>query len=313
MTRPLTHLRARSSFRRRQIPSQFTRRQWLFAYAMLLPVLAIFVYIRVIPIMRIFWLSFHSWDLISPVKPWIGLENYRELFGDELFRSALRNTTIFALATVAVSVPISLALAAVMARPRRFFALYETLYFLPAITPMVPVTVAWKSILDPQYGLLNYLLGLVGIAPQPWLTDPNLAIVSVIMLSSWKIIGYNMIIFLVGIRNIPAMYYEASAIDGAGTWQRFRHITLPLLMPITLFVLVITTINSYNVFTQVYVLASDVQGAPGYLVRVLVYDMWENGFRFFKMGYAAAEAVVLFVIVLALAFIQFRWLRDRTA
>ncbi|GAC1538566.1 MAG: sugar ABC transporter permease [Herpetosiphon sp.] len=299
-----------SGIRRHQVPSKFTRRQWLFAYAMLLPVLAIFVYIRIIPILRIFWLSFHSWDLISPEKPWNGLENYRALFQDDLFRRALRNTTVFAVATVAISVPISLLLAAVMAKPRRFFALYETIYFLPAITPMVPVTVAWKAILDPQVGLLNYLLHWVGIAPQPWLTDPTLAIVSVIMLSSWKIVGYNMIIFLVGIRNIPAMYYEAAAIDGASVWQRFRHITLPLLKPITLFVLVITTINSYNVFTQVYVLASDVQGAPGYLVRVLVYDMWENGFRFFKMGYAAAEAVVLFLIVLVFAFIQFRWLRD---
>jgi len=173
--------------------------------------------------------------------------------------------------------------------------------------------VAWKWILDSQYGLLNGALKWIHIAPQPWLTDPNLAIVSVIMLSTWKIIGYNMIILLVGLRNIPVDYYDAAHCDGANAWQRFRFVTLPLLMPVLLFVMVITTINSYNVFTQVYVLASDVQGAPGFLVRVLVYDMFEKGFRFSKMGLACSEAIVLFVIVLVLSFIQFRWLKDRTA
>ncbi len=298
---------------RRPVTSSLARRQWIFAYSMLLPVFALFVYIRIIPILQAFWISFHSWDLINPVKPWVGLSNYSTLFGDSLFRTALRNTTIFAFTTVAFSIPLSLALAVAMARPRRFFSVYEALYFLPAVTPTVPVTVAWKWILDSQYGLLNGALKFVGISPQPWLTDPNLAVISVIMLSTWKIIGYNMIILLVGLRNIPVDYYDAAHCDGANAWQRFRFVTLPLLMPVLLFVMVITTINSYNVFTQVYVLASDVQGAPGFLVRVLVYDMFEKGFRFSKMGLACSEAIVLFVIVLVLSFIQFRWLKDRTA
>ena len=174
---------------------------------------------------------------------------------------------------------------------------------------MVPVTLGWREIFNYQHGILNTALGTVGIGKQPWLSDPNLALVAVIILSVWKQLGYNLIILIVGMRAIPRIYHEAAAVDGAGAWQQFRYITLPLLAPVTLFVIVITTITSFNVFTQVYVLASDVQGAPGKLVRVLVYDIFENGFRFFNMGYASAEAVYLLLIILVLAFLQFRFLR----
>ena len=149
---------------------------------------------------------------------------------------------------------------------------------------------------------------MFGVAKQPWLSDQTMAMVAVIILSVWKQLGYNMIILLVGMRAIPRIYQEAAAVDGANAWQQFRGITLPLLAPVTLFVIVITTISSYNVFTQVYVLASDVQGAPGKLVRVIVYDIFENGFRFFNMGYAAAEAVYLFLILFLPTVIQFRFL-----
>ncbi len=174
---------------------------------------------------------------------------------------------------------------------------------------MVPVTLAWREIFSYDNGILNAFLGAFGIPKQPWLSDPNMALIAVIILSTWKLVGYNMIILLVGMRAVPREYHEAAAVDGAGAWHQFRHITVPLLAPVTLFVIVITTIASYNVFTQVYVLASDVQGQPGRLVRVVVYDIVENGFRFFKMGYASAEAVYLFLVILALTVIQFRFLR----
>jgi multiple sugar transport system permease protein len=174
---------------------------------------------------------------------------------------------------------------------------------------MVPVTLGWREIFNYNNGILNAGLGVVGIGKQPWLSDPTMALVAVVILSVWKQLGYNMIILLVGMRAIPRVFHEAASVDGAGAWQQFRHITLPLLAPVLLFVIVITTISAYNVFTQVYVLASDVQGAPGRLVRVLVYDIFENGFRFFNMGYAAAEAVYLFLIVIVLTIIQFRFLR----
>ncbi|MFZ5822997.1 MAG: carbohydrate ABC transporter permease [Bacillota bacterium] len=294
-------------------PSPLVLKRWGFAYLILLPILLLYIYLRFIPIGKIFWMSLFNWKLIGKNFPFIGLQNYIGLLQDDRFLEAMRNTTIFALVTVVISVILGLTLATLLAKGGGMSSLYEALYFLPAITPMVPVTLAWRWIFDFQYGILNNLLGLVGIPPQPWLSDGRMAMVAIIILTVWKVVGYNMIIFLVGIRAIPGVYYEAAAVDGANPWSQFRHITVPLLAPVTLFVMVMTTIQSYNVFTQVYVMASDVQGAPGKLVRVLVYDMFENGFRFYKMGYAAAEGVFLFLIVLVLTLLQFRSFKHQNA
>jgi len=298
-----------ASFRR---VSPRTRSRYIFVFIVLAPVMALFIYLRVWPTVQTLLMSFFDWQLISPAKEFRGLDNYVDLLGDRNFRLAFFNTTLFAFATTFFSVAIALVLAALLARAirGRVGAAIELLYFAPVLLPMVPVTLGWRWIFDYQHGILNAALGVFGIGRQAWLTDTNMALVSVIILSVWKQIGYNLIIFLVGIRAIPRMYHEAAAVDGASGWQQFRRVTLPLLAPVTLFVIVITTITSYNVFTQVYVLASDVQGSPGQLVRVLVYDIFENGFRFFNMGYAAAEGVYLFVIVLVLTIIQFRFLRS---
>lgn len=289
------------------------RSQWTFAYIVLLPIVALYAYLRFMPIGRTFYMSFFNWDLIAKTHPFVGLQNYLTLLKDPRFREAIANTTILAVVTVVISVLAALVLAALLAKGAALSGLYETLYFLPAITPMVPVTLAWRWILDYKYGVLNYLLSLVGIPAQPWLATERLAMVAVILVTIWKVVGYNMMIFLVGIRAIPSIYYEAAAVDGANAWSQFWRITMPLLTPVTLFVTVMTTINSYNVFTQVYVLASDVQGAPGKLVRVLIYDIFENGFRFYKMGYASAEGVVLFLIVLALTLVQFKGFKSPAA
>jgi len=280
-----------------RLPGRTVRGRWAFAYLTLAPVVAIYLYLRIIPISQTFLMSFYEWNLIARRRPFIGLENYAGLLRDQAFITALTNTTVIAFGILALSVPSALFVANLLARPRRLSAVYETAFFLPVVTSMIPATLAWKWILDAKLGPLNQLIGL--------------AVFSVILLSAWKVLGYNMIIFLVGMRNIPATYYEAAEIDGASPVQRFRFITLPLIRPILLFVSVITVIQSYNVYTQVYVLASDAQGAPGYVVRVLVYDMIENGFRFFRMGYASAEAMILLAIVLVLTAIQFGALRDR--
>jgi multiple sugar transport system permease protein len=290
------------------------RRTWVryrFVFLALAPVMALFVYLRVVPTAQALLMSFFKWELVKPADQFVGLDNYTNLLSDDNFRQALFNTTIFAVATTIFSVLIALGLAALLARyvGGRLGGAIELLYFAPVLVPMVPVTLGWRIIFNYQHGILNAALGLVGIDKVPWLSDPNMALVAVVILSVWKQVGYNMIILIVGMRAIPMVYHEAAAVDGAGAWQQFRRITLPLLAPVTLFVVVITTISSYNVFTQVYVLASDVQGSPGRLVRVLVYDIFENGFRFFNMGYAAAEAMYLFLIILALTVIQFRFLR----
>lgn len=285
--------------------------RYRFVFLVLAPIMALFVYLRVIPTGQAVVMSLFDWELIAPAKNFVGLDNYLNLLKDDNFRLAFSNTTIFAVATTIISVLLALLLAAVLSRAvsGRLGGAIELLYFAPVLVSMVPVTLGWREIFNYQHGVLNSALGVFGIGKQAWLNDPSMTLVAVIILSVWKQLGYNMIILIVGMRAIPRVYHEAAAVDGAGAWQQFRHITMPLLAPVTLFVVVITTITAFNVFTQVYVLASDVQGAPGKLVRVLVYDIFENGFRFFNMGYAAAEAVYLLAIILVLSFIQFRFLR----
>jgi ABC-type sugar transport systems, permease components len=282
-----------------------TRQKYLFVYISIIPIIALFALLRIIPIGQNFVYGFFQSGIGKPLASYVGLQNYSDLFKDALFLTSIRNTTYFAVFVTIFGVLIALLVAVLLATPSRLSFLYEAVYFLPVITPMVPVAVVWKWIYDPTYGLLNYFLSWFGVKPIGWLIYPNLALVAIIVMSVWKIIGYNMIIFLVGIRDIPETYIEAAMIDGASRSQIFRKIVTPLLRPIILFVVVITTINSYNVFTQVYIMTSGAQGAPGGAVRTLVFDIYENAFRYYKTGYAAAEAVMLFLIILALTILQF--------
>lgn len=287
------------------------RQALLFCYIALAPVLVLFFYVRVIPIIESVALSFYRWDLIRPVKPFIGLRNYEDLLSDENFRLALENTLIYSISTVVVSTLLALPLAVFLARKGWIAAVYQTIYFLPVITPLVPMAIAWRWIYDYTYGILNYGLSFFGIPAVPWLTSPDIALWAIIIMSVWKGIGYNLILFLVGIRNIPDSYLEAASLDGASPWQRFWNVTLPLLKPILLYVLVTATINSFNVFTQVYVMTLGSQASPGQALRVLVFDIWQNGFQFRKMGYGSAEAMALTFLVLGFTMIQFRLVRSQ--
>jgi multiple sugar transport system permease protein len=292
----------------------FSRGHWrvvLFCFIVLAPVLALFGYVRMGPIVSSLVLSFHKWDLINPIKPFIGWSNYEELLQDDNFWLSLKNTAIYAFLTVAMSTLLAVPLAVFLAAKTRLSAIYQTIYFMPVITPMVPMSIAWKWIYDYNHGILNYVLSLVGLPAVAWLTDPGIALYALIIMGVWKVIGYNMILLLVGIRNIPSTYIEAAAIDGAGGWQRFRYVTLPLLKPILLYVLVTSSINAFNVFTQVYVMTLGSQSAPGQAVRVLVFDIYQNAFQYFRFGYASAEAVMLTMIVLGFTLIQFRIARNK--
>jgi multiple sugar transport system permease protein len=176
------------------------------------------------------------------------------------------------------------------------------------VSPLVVVSVLWLWLYEPQIGLLNYVLSWFGIPRQAWLLNPNLALPSIIAMSVWKALGYNMIIFVAGLKGIPTQYYEAATVDGAGGFQQFWRITLPLLKPITTFVTVMSVIGSFQVFTQVWVMT---QGGPVQSTTTVVYNIYENGFRYFQMGYASAMAVVLFVIILFFTFVQLRVSRSR--
>ncbi|MGV8856489.1 MAG: carbohydrate ABC transporter permease [Devosia sp.] len=289
------------------------QKRWLFSLLAILPVLAIFTYVRVIPIAEILRLSVHKWDLLSKNKPFIGLANFQELLRDRLFHEALLNTSIIAFGVVCITIPLGMVIAAlIFHRTRsRFAGFYETTVFIPHVVSLVPAAMAWKWIFDARLGPLNALLSVFGIEPQAWLFDPALSLFSVIVLCSWQALGYAVLIYLVGFKSLPQSLFEAAKLDGASGPQSFWFLSVPMLKPITLYVAVVTLVSAFNVYAQVYVLASDAQGAPGRQVRVIVLDMLENSFRNYRIGYAASEAVVLLVIVLILTFIQFTLLRER--
>lgn len=290
--------------------SSSERSRFLFCYLMLLPILALFFLFRVFPIIKTFWMSFFDWKLVGKERPFLGLGNYLMLLSDDQFQLSMKNTFLYAGASVIICLLLSLPIAVVLAKKTKFSGFYQAIYFLPYITPLVPMAVAWKWIYDPRYGILNYILSIFGIEPIGWLIYPNIAIWALIIMNVWKNLGYNIVLLMVGLKNISPMYYEAASIDGAYGWKCFRYITLPLLKPILLYVLVTSTINAFNVFTQVYVMTLGSQAAPGRAVRVLLYDIYENGFRYFRLGYASAEAVVLTIIVITLTLIQFKFIKS---
>ena len=289
------------------------RKRWLFSLLAILPIMAIFTYVRIIPIGEILRLSLHKWDILSKNKPFIGFANFVELTRDKLFHEALFNTTIIAFGVLIITIPLGMVIAALIFHRTRtlFSGFYETTVFIPHVVSLVPAAMAWKWIFDARLGPLNALLSVFGIQPQAWLFDPVLSIICVIVLCSWQALGYAVLIYLVGFKSLPQSLFEAAKLDGASGRQSFWHLSVPMLKPITLYVAVVTLVSGFNVYAQVYVLASDAQGAPGRQVRVMVLDMLENSFRNYRVGYAASEAVVLLIIVLVLTFIQFSLLRER--
>jgi multiple sugar transport system permease protein len=289
------------------------RRRWLFAVTALFPTLALFAWLRLYPIEETLRLSLFKWDLISKVKPFVGLANFAALLNDHVFQQALLNTTVIAFGVLVITIPLGMTIAGLIHYRvgSRLAGLFETVTFVPYVVSLVPAAMAWKWIFDARLGPLNAFLGLFGIAPLPWLFDPVLSVVCVIVLCSWQALGYAVLIYIVGFRNLPASLFEAAKLDGASGPQAFWHVAVPLLRPITLYVSVVTLVSGFNVYAQAYVLASDTQGAPGRQVRVLVLDILDNAFRNYKVGYAASEAVVMLAIVLLLTLVQFSLLRER--
>jgi multiple sugar transport system permease protein len=296
----------------RSIPkSGFQKKYYLFCYLGLLPILLLYLFLRVIPLIQALGLSFYNWNMINAYKPFVGLANYFKLVHDSVFQIAIKNTLIFAFFSVTIGIILALGLAVILNRSNMKSAgIYQVIYFLPVITPMVPVAIIWKWIYDPGYGLLNYIISFFGVKPIGWLMYPKLALAAITVMCIWKALGYNMIMFLVGLKAISKQYYEAAVIDGANKWHSFIYITVPLLKPIFLYVLVTASIDAFNMFTPVYIMTGGAQGASGNMVRTLVYNIYEDGFRYFKMGYASSQAVVLLFIVLAVTAVQFGVLRN---
>ena len=239
----------------------------------------------------------------------VGLENYARLLHNATFWIAVKNTFYFALVGGPLTVAASLAAAMLVnARAVRLRGFFRTVYFTPFVTTLVAVAVVWRYLYHPRYGLLNYLLAQIGVAPIDWLGDPHWAMPAIILMAVWKNFGYNMLIFIAGLQSIPEELYEAARIDGAGALRRFRHVTLPQLAPTFLFVGVVTMIGYFQLFAEPYVMTA---GGPLRSTTSLVLFMYEEGFRWWRMGVAAAIAFVLFGIILLWSLLQMRVQRER--
>jgi multiple sugar transport system permease protein len=204
---------------------------------------------------------------------------------------------------VPASIVVSLALALAMDLPLRGIAVLRTLFYIPVISPLLAIALLFSWLYNPEFGLINFALSKIGIAPLGWLTDEQLALPSIALMAIWKNAGYNMLIFLAALQNIPRHLYEAATIDGANSSDRFWHITLPLLAPATFFIITISMIGAFQVFGEVYIMTS---GGPGYATYTLAYYLWVNAFRFNKMGYASAIAVIMFLLIALVTLVQFR-------
>lgn len=254
-----------------------------------------FIFI-VIPTIASFALSFADWDLLNDIK-YVGLQNYYEIFTDKVFVKILINTFVYSISVTACGVLIPLILACILNSKIWFKDFYKTAYFIPFVTPMIVSAIVWEWIFDPNIGCLNQFLHL----HINWLYDTNFAMPALIIVSVWKLIGYNMIIFLAGLTGINSELLEASKIDGANAIQTFTKITIPLLSPTIFFVVIITAISSFQVFDLIYLMT---QGGPLDSTNVIVYAIYKNAFEYFRIGKASALAYVLFVIIFILTSLQ---------
>lgn len=261
--------------------------------------LAVFV---LMPILFAAYLSVHRWDIVAPETEFIGAANFVEIFSDNLFWNALKNTLLFTL-----NVPFSMALALMVAllvnRGGKGIGLLRTLCFLPTVTSLVALALVWMWIYQPSFGLANAVLRSIGLPPSQWLNSSDTALLSVMIFSVWMGMGYQMVIFLAGLQGIPSEMYEAAIIDGAGRWQKFRSITIPLLKPTTFFILVTSFIASFQVFAAVYVMT---RGGPLHSTDVMVHHIYNAAWGQLQMGYAAALSWVLFVIIMGATWLQFK-------
>jgi len=282
------------------------------AYVFLAPALVIIGVFFLLPIAAALILSLTDFDIYSIASignaRFLGLANYGRLLRTSDFWTALGNTLYFALVGGPLSIAASLSAALLLNNNLvRFRSFFRTVYFAPFVTTLVAVAIVWKYMYHPQFGVLNYVLGKIGVGPIDWLGNPHWAMPAIILVAVWKNFGYNMLIFIAGLQSIPQELYEAAHLDGAGPWQRFRHVTLPMLAPTLVFVSVITMIGYFQLFAEPYVMT---HGGPLRSTTSIVLLMYEEGFRWWRMGYAASLAFVLFAVVLVATLVQLRVQRE---
>lgn len=286
------------------------------AIVVLLVAAAFFALVRLYPIFDALVLSLQH--KVGAQQYWVGLENFRTLFKDPIFLKSVLNSfryTVMAMPGV-VAVGLTLALLVNSVKNTLWRGAFTTSFFLAYVVPLVAVAVMWRYMYLPsRMGLFNALLGLIGLGPVRWLDSPKTALLSLAIVRVWKYSGYAMVLFLAGLQAIPETFYEAAMIDGASRWQRFRHITLPLLAPTTLFVMMVSILSAFMMFTEVYVMTggqvsgADVRGGPQYSTTTMVFNIYTTAFEHFKMGYASAMTVILLILMVIVSVIQFKYLR----
>lgn len=294
------------SKRRFRMPSRIVLQEWLEGYAFASPFIIGFVAFIAFPMIYSIWLSFQRWNLLGDPQ-FIGLANITRVFTNERANLSLWNSAYYTVFAVPLQLIISFALALALTQAIRFRDFYRSGFYLPIIIPLVAWSVVWQRVLHPEFGILNEMLGWIGIAPQPWLFDPSLSKPAFIFMSLWMI-GRQMVIFIAGLGNIPPALLEAASLDGAGSFRKLWHVTIPLMSPLILFNGIMAIINSFQSFIPAKIMTD---GGPENSTLFAVLNIYNEGFKFFNMGYAAALAWEFFIIVLIFTLVQFymskRW------
>lgn len=274
------------------------------ALALSFPALFLMVLLLIGPVVTVLVMSFTDYQLGASTVAFIGLQNYQDLFADRVFWRSLGNTLKYVAIVVPAAVALGLGIALLIESGGGLRTFYRAVFFIPVMATLIAMAISWEYMLHPQFGLINLLLKAVGLAPHAWLTDPALALPTLAAIGIWQLFGFNMVLFLAGLVSIPRHLYDAAALDGAqSAWSRFWLVTWPMLGPVTMFVVIISAIRSFQVFDTVHVLT---KGGPNKASEVLLYTMYSEGFEFFRSGLAAAVAVVFLVFVLTLTVIKAR-------
>jgi multiple sugar transport system permease protein len=284
------------------------RREWS-AYLFLAPGLIVFSVFTVAALLFAFYLTFHEWSAIQPYKPFVGLDNYKEMIHDKAYIRSIINTVYYTGGSVPLQMLVGLLVALLLNQGIRFRGVFRTMYYLPVVTPLVAASILWKWLYNGDYGLFNFYALKMHLIDQPllWLADKDLAMPSVILMSVWMSTGFSMVVYLAGLQAIPDELYEAAKIDGAGPLARLWSITIPMLRPTTLFLLVIGIIGSFQVFTQIFVMTN---GGPVDRTTTMVFFIYQAAFKFYEFGYASTLAFGLFLLLFVVTLVQLRLYRQ---
>ncbi|WP_178023481.1 carbohydrate ABC transporter permease [uncultured Paenibacillus sp.] len=285
----------------------YRRQMLLLPLLFLVPAIVLYAVFFVYPFLFTFLLSFQQWNMVSPDRTFVGMSNYTELLRDEVFWTSMRNTVLYLLMTMPISIGLGLGLALLMESLLRGRAVYRFIFYLPVVSPIAVVAIVWSLMYDDQHGVVNELLRFFGMDGPNWLSDASSSLWAVAIVGIWKGFGYEMLLYVSGLKAIDKGLYEAASLDGAGWLRRLVHITLPLLSPITLFIVIMGIISSFQNFTLIKIMTG---GGPNNSSNVLVHQLYQEAFQFFSIGKAAAISVLLFALVLLITVVQLRLSRN---